>query len=157
MLIRPFTATLAAVALSALTACGTSPRVDDRSYGAAPTPGYARSAPYSDYGVVRAIEVVPVSSRPSGAGAILGAIVGGVVGNQFGSGSGRAVTTIGGAAAGAVAGNAIEKRTRREDEVFRVSVRFEDGNIRDYDYQRIDDLRVGDRVRLVNGQLHYVQ
>jgi len=133
MLIRPLTATLGAVALSAITACGTSPRVDDRSYGSAPTPVYARSAPYSDYGVVRAIEVVPVSSRPSGAGAILGAIVGGVV------------------------GNAIEKRTRRDDEVYRVSVRFEDGSIRDYDYQRIDDLRVGDRVRLVDGQLHYVQ
>jgi outer membrane lipoprotein SlyB len=157
MLIRPLTATLGAVALSAITACGTSPRVDDRSYGSAPTPVYARSAPYSDYGVVRAIEVVPVSSRPSGAGAILGAIVGGVVGNQFGSGTGRAATTIGGAVAGGVAGNAIEKRTRRDDEVYRVSVRFEDGSIRDYDYQRIDDLRVGDRVRLVDGQLHYVQ
>jgi outer membrane lipoprotein SlyB len=157
MLIRPLTATLGAVALSALTACATSPRVDNSYYGAAPAPVYSRSAPYSEYGVVRAIEVVPVSSRPSGAGAILGAIVGGVVGNQFGSGTGRAVTTIGGAAAGAVAGNTIEKRTRREDEVFRVSVRFEDGSIRDYDYQHVADLRVGDRVRLVDGQLHYVQ
>ena len=157
MPIRPLTTTLGAIALSALTACGTSPRVDDRSYGAAPTPAYGRSAPYSDYGVVRAIDIIPVSSRPSGAGVILGAIVGGVVGNQFGSGTGRAATTVGGAVAGAVAGNAIEKRTRRDDEVYRVSVRFEDGSIREYDYQRIDDLRVGDRVRLVNGQLHYVQ
>ena len=97
------------------------------------------------------------SARPSGAGATLGAIVGGVIGNQFSSGTGRAVTTIGGAAAGAVAGNAIEKRTRREDEVFRVSVRFDDGSLREYDFQRIDDLRVGDRERFVDGQLHYVR
>jgi uncharacterized protein YcfJ len=97
---------------------------------------------------------VPVASRGVGAGAILGAIVGGVVGNQFGSGGGRALTTIGGAVAGGVAGNAIENRSRRDDEVYRVSVRFEDGSIRDFDYQQIGDLRVGDRVQLVDGQLH---
>jgi outer membrane lipoprotein SlyB len=159
MLARSLKTTLGAVALGALTACATSPGYDNR-YGAAPAPAstYARPAPYSSYGVVRSIEVVPVaSSRPVGAGAILGAIVGGVVGNQFGSGTGRAVTTLGGAAAGAYAGNEIQKRTRRDDEVYRVSVRFEDGSIRDFDYQRIDDLRVGDRVQLVDGQLHYVQ
>jgi len=155
---RPFTTTLGAVALSALAACATSHPYND-VYGPGPGPDttYSRPAPYSDYGVVRAIEVVPVSSRPVGAGAVLGAIVGGVVGNQFGSGSGRALTTIGGAVAGGVAGNAVEQRTRRDDEVYRVSVRFEDGSIRDFDYQQIGDLRVGDRVQLVDGQLHYVQ
>jgi uncharacterized protein YcfJ len=159
MLNRPLTSTLGALALGALTACATSPGYDNR-YGApapAPAPAYSRPAPYSDYGVVRAIEVVPVSSRPVGAGAILGAIVGGVVGNQFGSGGGRALTTIGGAVAGGVAGNAIENRTRRDDEVYRVSVRFEDGSIRDYDYQQIGGLRVGDRVQLVDGQLRFVR
>jgi len=158
MLTRPLNATLGAIALSALAACATSPRYDN-GYRAAPAPvtTYERPAPYSDYGVVRAVDVIPVSSRPSGAGAILGAIVGGVVGNQFGSGTGRALTTVGGAVAGGVAGNAIEQRTRRENEVYRVSVRFEDGSIRDFDYQQVGDLRVGDRVRLVDGQLHYVQ
>ena len=70
-------------------------------------------------------DILPVASRPSGAGAI----VGGVVGKQFGSGTGRALTTIGGAACGAAAGNAVELRTRRDDEVFRVTVRFEDGSV----------------------------
>jgi outer membrane lipoprotein SlyB len=154
MLNRPLTTTLAAVALSALTACATSPGYDNRYGAPTPAPAYSRSAPYSDYGVVRDIQVIPASSRPVGAGAILGAIVGGVVGNQFGSGGGRALTTIGGAVAGGVAGNALENRTRRADEVYRVSVRFEDGSIRDYDYQQIGDLRVGDRVQLVDGQLH---
>ena len=155
---RSFTTTIGAVALGALTACATPPRPSD-VYGPGPEPvtTYTRPAPYSDYGVVRAIEVVPVSSRPVGAGAVLGAIVGGVVGNQFGSGSGRALTTIGGAVAGGVAGNAIENRTRRDDEVYRVSVRFDDGSIRDYDYQQIGVLRVGDRVQLVDGQLHFVR
>jgi outer membrane lipoprotein SlyB len=157
MLNRKLTASLGAVTLSALTACATAPGYDSRYGAPAPAPAYSRSAPYSDYGVVRDIHVVPVASRGVGAGAILGAIVGGVVGNQFGSGGGRALTTIGGAVAGGVAGNAIENRSRRDDEVYRVSVRFEDGSIRDFDYQQIGDLRVGDRVQLVNGQLHFVR
>lgn len=157
MLNRPLTTTLAAVAVAATAACTTTANTYHQPYSPqAPEPlsTYSRPAPYSDEGVVRAIDIVPVSSRTSGAGAVLGAIVGGVVGNQFGSGSGRALTTIGGAVAGGVAGNTVEQRTRRDDEVYRVSVRFDDGSIRDFDYQQIGNLRVGDRVRLVDGQLH---
>lgn len=161
MLTRPLTTTLATIAVAATAACttapATAPAYSSSGYyqtAPAPVPAYSRSTPYSDEGVVRAIDVIPVASRPSGAGVILGAIVGGVVGNQFGSGSGRALTTIGGAVAGGVAGNAIEQRSRREDEVYRVSVRFQDGSVRDFDYQQIGALRVGDRVRLVDGQLH---
>jgi outer membrane lipoprotein SlyB len=160
MLNRPLTTTLAAIAVAATAACTTTPSTapgySSGYYAPAPAPvsQYSRSTPYADEGVVRAIDVIPVASRPSGAGAILGAIVGGVVGNQFGSGSGRALTTIGGAVAGGVAGNAVEQRTRREDEVYRVSVRFNDGSVRDFDYQQVGGLRVGDRVRLVDGQLH---
>jgi len=155
---RPLTTTLAAIALSSLAACATSPRYESSAYNTPPaTSDYPRPAGYAEYGVVRAIEVVPLASRPSGAGAVLGAIVGGVVGNQFGSGGGRAATTLGGAAAGALAGNAIEQHGKREDEVYRVSVRFEDGSTRDFDYQQIGDLRVGDRVAWVDGQLRYVQ
>ena len=148
---RPLMTTLAAVAVAATAACTTT--APGYSPGYYPPP----PAPYADEGVVRAIDVIPVASRPSGAGAILGAIVGGVVGNQFGAGSGRALTTIGGAVAGGVAGNAVEQRTRRDDEVYRVSVRFNDGSIRDFDYQQVGSLRVGDRVRLVDGQLHMLQ
>ena len=96
------------------------------------------------------------ASRPSGAGAVLGAVIGAVIGNQFGSGSGRAVATGAGAIGGAVAGNAIEGRTRRDGEAYRVQVRFENGSSREFDFERIDDLRVGDRVKLENGQIHRV-
>ena len=158
MLTRPLTTALAAIALATTAACTTSPTAANytqpySSQAPEPLSTYSRTTPYSDEGVVRAIEVVPVASRPSGAGAVLGAIVGGVVGNQFGAGSGRALTTIGGAVAGGVAGNAVEQRTRRDDEVYRVSVRFDDGSVRDFDYQQIGSLRVGDRVRLIDGQL----
>ena len=95
----------------------------------------------------------PVERTQQGAASARIFGVGAVVGNQFGSGTGRAVATGAGAVGGAVAGNAIEKRQRGENEVYRVSVRFEDGSVRDFDFQRIDDLRVGDRVKWEGGQL----
>jgi len=137
--------------------CATGPR---DGYANAPAPGYSNAPQYSNqyaqYGQVNRIDVIPVASRTSGGGAVLGAVLGAVVGNQFGSGSGRALATGAGAVGGAVAGNAIERRTRRDDEVFRVGVRFEDGSYREYDFQRVDDLRVGDRVKFEGGQLHRV-
>ena len=119
-----------------------------------PQPGqYPQANAYAQYGQVRAIDLVSVDRRTSGGGAVLGAVLGAVVGNQFGSGSGRAAATGVGAVGGAVAGNAIEKRQRGDNEAYRVSVRFEDGSVRDFDFQRIDDLRVGDRVKWEGGQL----
>ncbi|MGZ5185860.1 MAG: glycine zipper 2TM domain-containing protein, partial [Caldimonas sp.] len=55
---------------------------------------------------------------------------------------------------GAVAGNAIETRQKRDDEVYRVGVRLDNGAQRYIDFHRIDDLRVGDRVRFDGGQLY---
>ena len=145
-------APIAVAALALLTACASPDRRDDRF---AEPPRYGSSV-RSSHGQVRSIEAIPVASRTSGAGAVLGAVVGAVVGNQFGSGSGRAAATGAGAIAGAVAGNEIEKRRKRDDEVFRVSVRFEDGSIRDFDFHSVDDLRVGDRVRAEGGQLYRI-
>jgi uncharacterized protein YcfJ len=105
-------------------------------------------------GRVTSIEVIPVASRPSGAGAIIGAVIGGVVGNQFGSGTGKSVMTGVGVVGGAVAGNAVEAKNKKDDEVYRVFVRLDNGATRSMDFHRIDDLRVGDRVRFDNGQLY---
>ena len=120
----------------------------------APAPVYANAPQYASYGQVSRIEAVPVQAHTSGGGAVLGAVIGAVVGNQFGGGMGRAVATGAGAVGGAVAGNAIERHGKRDGELFRVSVRFEDGSNRDFDFQRIDDLQVGDRVKFEGGQLH---
>ena len=159
---RRISTVLGVGALAFVTACSSPPRRGE-AYGSAPIyssqpvytqqPGYSQSNAYVQYGQVRAIEVVPVEARTSGGGAVLGAVLGAVVGNQFGSGTGRAAATGVGAVGGAVAGNAIEKRQRGDNEAYRVSVRFEDGSVRDFDFQRIDDLRVGDRVKWEGGQL----
>jgi len=135
--------------------CASGPR---SGYATAPAPVYSNAPQYSNqyaqYGQVNRIDVIPAASRTSGAGAVLGAVLGAVVGNQIGAGTGRAVATGAGAVGGAIAGNAIERRTRRDDEVFRVGVRFDDGSYREYDFQRIDDLQVGDRVKAEGGQLY---
>lgn len=150
---RAIAAPLGLSALALLTACASPGYRSERVVYDAPRP-MARPA-YAEYGRVREIDIVHTSRRTSGAGAVIGAILGGVVGNQFGGGSGRGAATVVGAVGGAVAGNAVEnRRNRRDDEVYRVSVRFEDGSIREFDFYQIDDLRVGDRVRWENGQLY---
>lgn len=81
-------------------------------------------------------------------------MIGGVLGNQVGGGSGRTAATGVGIVGGAVIGNQIEQRNQRAGETYRVSVRMDNGSTANFDYQRIDDLRVGDRVRVQDGQLH---
>ncbi len=141
--------------LALLTACVAPPPREERVVYA-PQPVVRPVPVYAEYGRVENIGTIEVARRTTGGGAILGAVIGGLVGNRFGGGTGRALATGAGVVGGAVAGNAIEARTRREDEVFRVQVRFDNGAVRDFDFQRIDDLRTGDRVKLENGQLHRV-
>ncbi|HWH84004.1 MAG TPA: glycine zipper 2TM domain-containing protein [Burkholderiaceae bacterium] len=147
--------TLAAVVASAalLSACVVAPPRERVVYAPQPAP---RQVPaYAEYGRVENIGYVQVAQRTTGGGALLGAVIGGVVGNRFGAGTGRALATGAGAIGGAVVGNAIEGgRQRRDDEVYRVQVRFDSGAVREFDFQRIDDLRIGDRVKLEGGQIY---
>ena len=115
---------------------------------------YPQPAPVAEYGQVQNIGYVVVSTRPSGAGTILGAIIGGVVGHQIGGGAGNALATGAGAFGGAVAGSLIEGRARRDDEAYRVQVRFDNGRVRELDFMDIGDLKIGDRVKWEGGQLH---
>ncbi len=108
---------------------------------------------YEQFGRVTDIEVITQERRNSGGGAVLGAILGGVVGHQMGSGRGRDVATGVGAIGGAVAGNQIERRNGNDSEIYRVTVHLENGRTQVFDYENIEDLRVGDRVRIRNGQI----
>ncbi len=143
--------TVCVATLAMMAACSSTPQ---RYEPVAQAPVPVAAPVYFETGRVRSIEVIPVAARSSGAGAVLGAIIGGVIGHQVGGGTGNALATGVGAVGGAVAGNAIERHNKRDDEIFRVGVRFEDGSVRSYDYQRIDDLRVGDHVKLEGGQIH---
>jgi uncharacterized protein YcfJ len=48
------------------------------------------------------------------AGTAIGAVAGGLIGHSLGGGSGKTALTIGGAAAGAYAGNQIQKHEQRK-------------------------------------------
>ena len=149
-----------AVVLALVSACSSTPRSDpyyrgdSGAYSSAPVSSGTRGNAYSQFGVVRDIELMPMSARSPGAGALLGGVIGAVVGNQIGSGSGRAAATVIGGVGGAVVGNNIENRNRRDNEVYRVTVSLQNGDLATFDFRQVDDLRIGDRVRVEGGQVY---
>ena len=113
----------------------------------APPPAPAGAC--TNCGVVRSVQLVEKKGDASGVGAIAGGVLGGVVGHQFGSGRGNTAMTIGGAAAGAYAGNEVEKN-RNKKSYWRVSVKMDDGKTRTFTYANKPDYREGDRVKTLN-------
>ena len=154
MNVRPLAMTISVATLALATACSTTSMRDDRPIYDANTPVTRPVPAYAEYGRVQNIGYVATAARTTGAGAVIGAVIGGVIGNQVGGGTGKALATGAGVIGGALAGNAIEGRNRRDDEIYRVSVRFDNGSVRDFDFARIDELRVGDRVKFEGGELH---
>lgn len=160
----------ALAAIAALTACVAPMQPTASSYPAAypagnappaiyPSVGYPAQNPQgnrSEFGRVSNIEVLrtPEQGRPSGIGAVIGGVAGAVVGRQIGGGTGRDVATVAGALGGAVAGNAVEQnRNAGVRESYRVSVQLDNGASRIYEVPSPGELRIGDRVRLDNGQI----
>ena len=143
--------TLAAVlvaATSALTGCSSTPT----SYDTPTYSSYDTSAA-STYGTIDSITVTRGSSSGVGAGAVVGGVVGGLVGSQVGSGSGRTAATAAGAIAGAVVGNEMQKN-RNERDMYQINVRMDNGDYRTVVQDSVADLRVGNRVRVVDGRAY---
>jgi outer membrane lipoprotein SlyB len=138
----------AALAL-AVTACGSGPVSQGEPRYVTGSSSY--NSGYSDYGRVVAIDVVRGSGSTTGGGAVLGGIVGGVLGHQIGSGRGNTAATVAGAVGGAVVGNEVEKRRNDGDERYRVIVQLRDGREAAFEQDSLDGLRVGDRVRIADG------
>ncbi|KRD48534.1 MULTISPECIES: glycine zipper 2TM domain-containing protein [Acidovorax] len=159
---RSFAIAGAVVLMGSLAACGHNRSAPPPQYsggysgGYQTAPAYPNSPAGTEYGRVSNIEVLQGRSQgqTSGAGAVIGAVVGGVLGNQIGKGSGRAAATGVGIVGGAVAGNAIEGRNNSQEvQGYRLSVQLDHGGYRVYDVSSPGDLRMGDRVRLYNGQI----
>ena len=118
--------------------------------------GYSSQERGTEYGRVSNIYALQGgrSGQTSGAGAVLGAVVGGVLGHQIGGGSGRTAATGVGVIGGALAGNAIESRNNQAGPGgYRIVIDLDQGGRRDYDVSSPGDLRIGDRVRMDNGQI----
>jgi outer membrane lipoprotein SlyB len=108
------------------------------------------SAPCPNCGVIDSIQPVEVKGKTSGLGAVAGGVAGGLLGNQFGKGTTRSVLTVGGAAGGAFAGDAIEGQVKKHTS-WRITVRLEDGSVRTLSQDAQPQFAVGERVRIVNG------
>lgn len=106
------------------------------------------------YGVIDSIQVVQTKSGTSGAGAVTGGLVGALLGNQVGSGSGRTAATVAGAVGGAVVGNNVENNRNQPQDQYQISVHMDNGDYRIVNQDSVYDLRVGNRVRLVDGRLY---
>jgi outer membrane lipoprotein SlyB len=146
-------AVLAIASAAVLSGCGTPQNNSDypnNTYPVSNAPAYN-----SAYGVVDSIQVVQASSGNSGVGgALVGGVVGGVVGNQIGGGSGRTLATAAGAVGGALVGNQIQRNNQQTRDVYQVGVRLDNGAYQTMTLDSVNDLRVGDRVRIENSRVY---
>lgn len=107
----------------------------------------------TEYGVVESIQMYPGGSNaPIGLGAIIGGIAGGVIGHQIGGGTGQTAATIAGAIGGAAVGHQVEKANTRDR--YRVIVRLDSGGSVAVSEVGEGELRVGDRVKIVNNRVY---
>jgi outer membrane lipoprotein SlyB len=107
----------------------------------------------ASYGTIDSIQIMQ-AKQSSGAGAVAGGLVGALLGNQVGSGGGRTAATVAGAVGGAVVGNNVENNRNQGHEQYQISVRMDNGDTRIVNQDSVYDLRVGNRVRLVDGRLY---
>ena len=115
---------------------------------------YSSQADSSTYGTIDSIRVVRVDPATSGAGAVAGGLLGALAGSQIGSGSGRTAATAAGAIGGAVVGNRVEESRNMPRDVYQISVRLDNGDYRTINQDSAYDLRVGSRVRVVDGRIY---
>jgi outer membrane lipoprotein SlyB len=117
--------------------------------------GYNSANQSSGYGVIDSIQLVRSSGQTSGSGAAVGGLLGALVGNQVGSGSGRTAATVAGAVGGAVVGNQVEaNRNAGGQERYQIGIRLDNGDYRTIEQDSAYDLRVGNRIRLVDGRVY---
>ena len=144
---------IAVLAASAVLAGCASPNYSNNSAPVYPSSSQGYS---TMYGVVDSIQVTQGNSSGGiGAGAVVGGLVGGLLGNQVGGGTGRAVATAAGVVGGAVVGNQVEQNRRASGpDMYVVGVRMDNGSYQSYTQENINDLRIGNRVRVDNGRVY---
>ena len=87
-------------------------------------------------------------------GTVAGGLLGAVLGNQVGGGSGRTAARVAGAVGGALVGREVQKRNQDSQHRYEVVLRMrDDGSRQVVSYDQMPDLRVGDKVRLHDGQI----
>jgi outer membrane lipoprotein SlyB len=117
---------------------------------AAPAATTATPAPTQvtcpDCGKVVSVNVVEKQGEGGAIGIIGGGAAGALLGQQIGQGAGKDLATIAGAIGGAYAGKKIEEKVRTH-KVWHVTVQYQDGNRRSFEFAQDPGLIVGDKVR----------
>ncbi|MCK9517053.1 MAG: glycine zipper 2TM domain-containing protein [Ottowia sp.] len=154
---KPVISLAAAVAATALlVGCANQPMGGGYATPQAQGSYGARSGQYAQYGRVTNVQYVRGSGSDGVVGTVAGGAAGGLLGHQVGKGRGRTAATIAGAIGGALIGNAIERSAggMGGQPVYRVTVQFDDGSVRDFDYAESPNVSIGDRVRAEGNQLY---
>lgn len=100
-------------------------------------------------GTVTSVRSITIqSSQSSGGGMLAGGALGAVAGNAIGGGSGRRLTTVGGAIGGALAGNAVENAASRRAGL-EITVRTDSGQTVVVAQEADVPISVGQRVQIV--------
>jgi outer membrane lipoprotein SlyB len=148
--------TIAALIASAalLGGCASTSTTDPYYAGGAYGGQYPSSSANMGYGTIDSIQVTRASGQTSGSGAVVGGLVGALVGNQIGSGSGRTAATVAGAVGGAALGNKVEGDRAAGRDMYQVNIRMDNGEYRSVVQDSVYDLRVGNRVRIVDGRVY---
>ena len=100
-------------------------------------------------GVVLAVNVIEEEGKGSGVGVVAGGVVGGLVGNQVGQGTGRDLATFAGVLGGAIAGNKIEKKSKKTKS-YDIRVKMDDGTERTYRQATDPGMAKGQYVKIEN-------
>ena len=149
------TQTLAAIIVAStalLTGCASNSSQPYNNNGGYDNPATASAG----YGTIESIQVSRADGQTNGTGAVVGGLVGALVGNQVGSGSGRTAATVAGAVGGAVVGNKVEANRNQGNgqDMYQINVRLQNGETRTIVQDSVYDLRVGNRVRVVDGRVY---
>jgi outer membrane lipoprotein SlyB len=101
---------------------------------------------------VQEVHAVKRKGEGGAAGMIGGAVVGGLLGHQVGGGTGKTLATVGGAAAGAYAGNEVQKHVTSKT-VWVTKVKMHDGTIHTYEQEAKPAWKAGQVVHVRDGAL----
>ncbi len=120
---------------------------EEAARNAAPQP-----PPCVDCGVVASVVPVRTEGQAGWAGTLGGAAAGGLAGNQFGKGKGNIAMTALGVVGGAFAGREVEKQVTA-DTVYQVAVNMETGGTRSVTVANGQGLAPGTRVHVDGNSL----
>jgi outer membrane lipoprotein SlyB len=102
------------------------------------------------YGTIIELQEVTIEGSSSGAGSVIGGIAGGVAGSTIGHGRGSTLASVAGALVGAIAGSAIEKESGTKA-ALEFTIELDNGRLIAIVQEHDGDYRIGDRVRLLQG------